>query len=102
MLYADVAYLISETITVNSVGDAIPTETKRMVYVEVKSIGLKRKIEAMATGLNIDFKLILADVREYEDEKFVEYRGVKYNVTSVYVADDQSVELTVGLYSAGG
>ena len=50
----------------------------------------------MATGLNVEFKLILADVQEYNDEKIVEYKGVRYNVLNVYVADDQSVELTVG------
>ena len=96
MLYSDVANLIAQTYTVNSIGDAVPTETSRQVYVEVKSLGLKRKIEAMATGLNVEFKLILADVQEYNDEKIVEYKGVRYNVLNVFVADDQSVELTVG------
>ena len=96
MLYSDVANLIAQTYTVNSIGDTVPTETSRQVFVEVKSLGLKRKIEAMATGLNVEFKLILADVQEYADEKIVEYKGVRYNVLNVYVADDQSVELTVG------
>ena len=96
MLYSDVANLIAQTYTVNSIGDAVPNETLRQVFVEVKSLGLKRKIEAMATGLNVEFKLILADVQEYNDEKIVEYKGVRYNVLNVYVADDQSVELTVG------
>lgn len=96
MLYSDVANLIAQTYTVNSIGDAVPTETSRQVFVEVKSLGLKRKIEAMATGLNVEFKLILADVQEYADEKIVEYKSVRYNVLNVYVADDQSVELTVG------
>ena len=98
MLYADVANLISQTNTVNSIGDSVPTETERQVYVEVKSIGLKRKIDAAATGLNIEFKLILADIAEYNDEKLVEYKGVRYNVKNVFIADDQSVELTVGKY----
>lgn len=98
MLYADVANLISQTNTVNSIGDSVPTETERQVYVEVKSIGLKRKIDAAATGLNIEFKLILSDIAEYNDEKLVEYKGVRYNVKNVFIADDQSVELTVGKY----
>lgn len=101
MLYADVAYLISQTTATNSIGDTTATETERMVFVEVKSIGLKRKIEALAAGLNIAYKLILADVQEYNGEKIVKYRDTRYNVTSVYVADDQSVELTVGLYTEG-
>lgn len=98
MLYSDVAKLIAQTYTVNAIGDPVPTETERQVYVEVKSIGLKRKIDAAATGLNIEFKLILADIAEYNDEKLVEYKGVRYNVKNVFIADDQSVELTVGKY----
>ena len=101
MLYADVANLIAQTFTTSSIGDAVATETSRQVYVEVKSIGMKRKIEALAAGLNVSFKLVLADVQEYNGEKVVEYRGARYNVLNVYVADDQSVELTVGLYTEG-
>ena len=101
MLYADVANLIAQTYTTSSIGDAVATEVVRQVYVEVKSIGMKRKIEALAAGLNVSFKLVLADVQEYNGEKIVEYRGTRYNVLDVYVADDQSVELTVGLYTEG-
>lgn len=101
MLYADVASLVAQTFTTSSIGDAVATETKRQVFVEVKSIGLKRKMEALATGLNIEFKLILADVQEYQGEKLIEYRNKRYNIVNVYVADDQSVELTLGLYTEG-
>lgn len=98
MLFSEVANLITQTYTVNSIGDSIPTETSRQVYVEVHSIGLKRKIDALATGLNVDLKLILSDVAEYADEKIVEYKGVRYNVKNVYITDDQRVELDVGRY----
>lgn len=98
MLYADVATLITQTCTVNAVGDSIPTETSRQVYVEVKSVGLKRKVDALAVGLNIDTKFVLASTEEYKNEKIIEYHGVRYNVKSVYIADDQSVELLVGMY----
>ena len=98
MLFSDVALLISQTYTVNSIGDPIPTETSRQVFVEVKSIGLKRKIDAMATGLTVDFKLILSDIAEYADEKIVEYKGVRYNVKNVYITDDLRVELDIGRY----
>ena len=100
MLYADTAYLISQTITINDIGDRAAVDSARLVYVEVKSVGLKRKVEALATGLNISFKLILSDIAEYNDEKLVEYKGTRYNVLDVYIADDQSVELTVGLHTA--
>lgn len=101
MLFAQTAKLISQTYSVNSIGDTVAQETERDVFVEVKSIGLKRKIDAMATGLNITFKLILKDYAEYDGEKIVEYGGNRYNIVDVFMADDQSVELTCGLYTAG-
>lgn len=98
MLFAETATLITQTYSVNSVGDAITTETQHVVYVEFMSIGLKRKIDALATGLNVEFKLLLSDIAEYNDEKIVEYKGVRYNVKNVFIRDDQHVELTVGKY----
>lgn len=98
MLFADVAKLISETYAVNAAGDSIPTPTEHEVYVEFQSIGLKRKLDALAQGLNIEFKLLLKDIAEYNDEKFIEYKSVRYNVKNVFIRDDQIVELTVGKY----
>ena len=98
MLFAETADLVAQTYTVNAVGDSVPTETKHTVFVEFQSIGLKRKIEAMATGLNVEFKLLLKDIAEYNDEKYIEYKSVRYNVKNVFIRDDQIVELTVGTY----
>ncbi len=96
MLFAQTCDLITQEFVVNSVGDSIASETRRTVYCEFQSIGLKRKIDALATGLNVEFKLILKDIAEYENESIVEYGGTRYNVKNVFIRDDQLVELTVG------
>ena len=98
MLFAETANLIKQTFTINTVGDSIAAETSRTVFVEFQSIGLKRKIDALATGLNVEFKLLLKDIAEYDDEKIIEYKGKRYNVKNVFIRDDQAVELTVGEY----
>lgn len=98
MLFAETANLIKQTFTINAVGDSIAAETSRAVFVEFQSIGLKRKIDALATGLNVEFKLLLKDIAEYDDEKIIEYKDKRYNVKNVFIRDDQAVELTVGEY----
>ena len=98
MLFAQTCNLITQVFAVNTAGDSIPTETSRTVFCEFQSIGLKRKIDAMATGLNVEFKLILKDIAEYQNEKIVDYSGTRYNVKNVFIRDDQIVELTVGKY----
>lgn len=96
MLFAQTCDLIAQTYTVNTVGDSIATETSRTVFCEFQSIGMKRKIDALATGLNIECKLILKDIAEYQGEKIVMYDGTRYNVKNVYIRDDQLVELAIG------
>lgn len=98
MLFAETAVLVKQVFTINAVGDSIATETTRMVYVEFQSIGLKRKIDALATGLNVEFKLLLKDIAEYDDEKIIVYKNKRYNIKNVFIRDDQQVELTVGEY----
>lgn len=98
MLFADTADLVKQEFTVNDIGDSIATETTRTVFVEFQSIGLKRKIDAMATGLNVEFKLLLKDIAEYDNEKVIVYKNERYNIKNVYIRDDQIVELTVGKY----
>ncbi len=98
MLFAETAVLVKQVFTINAVGDSIATETTRTVYVEFQSIGLKRKIDALATGLNVEFKLLLKDIAEYDDEKIIVYKNKRYNIKNVFIRDDQQVELTVGEY----
>ena len=98
MIFAETAVLVKQVFTINTVGDSIATETERTVFVEFQSIGLKRKIDALATGLNVEFKLLLKDIAEYDDEKIIEYKGKRYNIKNVFIRDDQKVELTVGEY----
>lgn len=98
MLFAETAVLIAQAFETNGIGDSIATETRHTVFVEFQSIGLKRKIDAMATGLNVEFKLVLKDIAEYNNEKVIEFRGDRYNIQNVFIRDDQLVELTVGKY----
>lgn len=98
-MFNDVAVLISKTSAgVNEIGDISYQETKRQVFVRVSSIGLKRKMEAMASGLTLAWKLTLSDVAEYKDEEVIEYKGARYNIVNVYITDNNEVDLTLARY----
>lgn len=98
MLNADAIKLIKQTFSVNEYGDSIPTETIREIYAEVKSIGLKRKIEAEQMGLKLDLKFVLSNVAEYQDEEILEFHGKRLNIVNVYVTDEEKVELTTARF----
>lgn len=89
----DVIKLVSRIFTVNSVGDPVPAETEREVFARVQSVGFKRKMEAMTAGLKLELKFTLSDDLEYQGEEIVIYKGVRYNVVSVYITDAHEVEL---------
>lgn len=93
--FDNIAWLIAQTTTVNDVGDSIAAESKRMVYVCVKSVGMKRKIEAEQIGLKLEYKFILADNTEYDGEQIIEFNGKRYNIVDVYSAPDNKLELLV-------
>lgn len=98
MINATAIKLIGQTFTINAVGDSIPAETGRVVYAEHKSIGLKRKIEAEQMGLKLTDKFVLSNAAEYHGEEVLEHNGRRYNIVSVYIADDESVELTTARF----
>ena len=91
MIRADVIYLIhTET---HGVFEA-PTEKKKRVYCEVRSVGMNEFYRAMEHGIEPTYVFTLADYADYDGEKLVEYHGKRYRVVRVYF-DDHSVELTV-------
>lgn len=94
----DVAKLISQTASVNEIGDTIYQDVPRQVFVKVSSIGLKRKMEALASGLQLAWKFTLFDIAEYNNEEIIEYKGVRYNIVNVYITDQHEVDLTVARY----
>ena len=86
--------LIGITQSVNAIGDTVESETRREVYASVRSVSSKRKLEALALGLRYQWKFVLADYYEYQDEPYVEYDGKRYSVMETYRNADNGIELT--------
>jgi hypothetical protein len=93
MVRADVLYLVSETPEARGVFDEV-NRTKRMVYCEVRSVGMSEVYEAKGHDLNPEYVFDLSDYTEYNGEKLVEYNGVLYDVFRTYV-NGQKIEITV-------
>ena len=98
MVFDNVANLVSQELSVNEAGDSIAKESWRVVFCAEKSLGLKRRIEAEQLGLKASIKLVLADVAEYKGEEIVVYNSQRYNVVDVYKAENNTVELTLGVF----
>lgn len=93
MVRADVVYLVSETPAARGVFEPVE-RTKRMVYCEVRSVGMSEVYEAKGHDLEPEYVFDLSDYAEYNGEKIVEYNGVLYDVFRTYV-NGQKIEITV-------
>lgn len=91
----EVIILIAETFAVDDVGNSVATPTEREVFAKVKSVGGKYKLEAMASGLYPQYRFVLADVLDYQDETRAKYKGKEYRIIDTYQGEDNTIELTV-------
>lgn len=94
MICDDVCYLIAEDPAAHGAFDR-PTETARMVYCQVMSVGRAEFYRALSNGLTPSWVLRLSEAADYQDEKIVLFREKRWRVLRSY-QDGMSVELTIG------
>ena len=70
-------YLITETYTQNTLLQWVTTETRRMVYCDVRSVYRSEWFEAGRNGLQPAFVFAMFGP-DYNNEKIVEYNGKRY------------------------
>ena len=87
MYRADVIALIGEEPA--SHGMFEPYEaTAREVFCEVGSVGMSETYEARSVGLFPEYRFVLRVAEDYQNERLLMYRGVKYKVVRTYMSGD--------------
>ena len=94
-MYNDVITLLTITEAENDIGDLIETISKKEVFAQVRSIGMKENYEALAVGLKPELTFILADYYDYDDQEFIEYNTVRYKVLRTYRKTTNELEIVV-------
>lgn len=89
----DVITLISETYADDGIMQKIPAETTREVFASVSSVNRAEWRSAGLNGLQPSFVAVMPLIN-YDGEKLVEWRGVRYTVYRTYFrADSDEIEL---------
>lgn len=86
-MIADVINLVSQTITIDTLGKEIATESTKTVYCEVNSITQSEFFAAANTELNPEYRFTIF-FGDYNGEDIVVYNGVRYSVYRSYRAGD--------------
>lgn len=94
MVRATTAVFISEAPGAHGVYDT-PVETRRELFVTVRSVGMRETYEALSTNHKPEIVLTLEHDFDYNGEQIIEFRGVRYSVFRTYVNKWDQLELTL-------
>lgn len=83
----DVITLITQTITTDTYGNEVATETERTVYCEVDSISQTEFYAAANTELNPEYRFTIF-FGDYQGEDLVKFNGARYSVYRTYRTGD--------------
>lgn len=87
--------LIKETHSKNDFGADVTTETRRTIFCGLKSVNRSDFYAAGQAGLALDH-VFVTDPTNYDGEQIVEYCGNRYEVTRVYEASLDRLEIYAG------
>lgn len=101
MTYDHELTLIAQTMGEDEIGNQTPTETRKTVLCNVKSVGRNEFYSAATAGLRPSIVFVIHGY-EYDGEQVVEFEGTRYNVIRTYSTDFEEVELTCERVAADG
>lgn len=84
--------LISQSYSADSIGQMVPTETRRDVFCNLTSVSATEFFDAAQIGLKAELRATLF-APDYQDEEIVELGGVRYSVYRTYIGKKETVEL---------
>lgn len=83
----DVLTLVAQTVATDAYGNEELTEKDRQIYCEVDSISQSEFYAAADTELNPEYRFTIF-FGDYEGEKILKYKGVRYAIYRTYRAGD--------------
>lgn len=89
---SNVVTLISETYAPDSIGQMIATEVPSDVFCNVASVSQTEWFQGGQNGLKPEYKVTMF-APDYNDQKLVEFNGVRYGIYRTYLRNDELLEL---------
>lgn len=101
-MYDSTISLLTMSIESNDIGDSIETvDSSHTVFCRVASADVKEKQLAESRGKNANIVFILADMRLYHDERWLTYKGSRYEVVDTKFGDTSNEIRLVGMLWQG-
>lgn len=89
----DIAFLMEETVSSDTIGNQTVSSTEKQVYVTVESISQSEHYAAAQLGFQPDYKLTVSEF-DYSGEKHVRFHASVYSVYRTFLrVQDEKMEL---------
>lgn len=82
----------TDTATVDSIGQIVEAETTTDLIAEISSISQSEFMQSGQIGLKPEYRFKIWQ-NEYNNQKIVEYNGLRYSVYRTFFAKDGRIEL---------
>lgn len=94
-MYDEIITLISKKNTekLDKYGDPVIEETRRDIFAECRSIGMKEFYQAQTSGFKPEIAFKIADYLEYQNEEELIYNGFRYKILRTFRKNTE-LELT--------
>lgn len=92
MLWRDVVYLKSVSVSENLMGDMVESLTSRLVYANKKGVRQSEFYQAMAHNLKPELMFEIKSM-DYQGEVKLEHMGKNYQILRTFDKNDEVVEL---------
>lgn len=79
---------VSDT-AVDAYGDRVVTESRKTVFCQRASIGMKEFYQAESVGFKPEIKFKLSDNLDYDGQEYAEYNGTKYHIIRTYTSGNE-------------
>lgn len=65
-------------------GDPLLVESKKVVFCDVRSVGMSEFYQAQTLFYKPEIKFVIADYLDFNNEQFVDYNGTRYKILRTY------------------
>lgn len=82
-----------EEVKGNAIGDIIRKPVEKDVFGEEKQVYSSTFFQAAAVGMKAE-KILVIWKFDYNNEKYLNYKGIKYEILKIYENEEEKLELT--------
>lgn len=82
-----------EKVEGNTIGDMIRKPIERKIFGEEKQVYSSTFFQAAAVGMKAE-KILVIWKFDYKEEKYLIYKGIKYEILKIYETEEEKLEIT--------